>query len=283
MKLNDAMLNHLLQAIDAPDLAGMPYTVIGEIGRGGMGTVYRVRDSRLDREIALKVFDGNASEARMTAALEHPGIVPIHDAGTLPDGRGFYTMRLIKGLPLQQHITASTPLSMRIAIFQKICDAVAYAHSKGVIHRDLKPSNIMAGEFGEIVVVDWGVAVRAASARDDQRAGTPLFMAPEQEATPLADIYSMGVLFQTLLPENAPAPLKAIAAKAAAHDPQKRYADVPAISAELTRYLDGFAVEAYQENPVERVVRFVRRNKTLLFLIGAYFAVRIGAYFFSGR
>jgi serine/threonine protein kinase len=283
MKLNDSMLNHLLHAVDAPDLSATPYTLIGEIGRGGMGTVYRVHDSRLDREIALKVFEsGNASEARITAALEHPGIVPIHDVGALPDGRGYYTMRLVKGLPLHQYITEGTPLSTRIATFQKVCDAVAYAHSKGVIHRDLKPSNIMAGEFGEVAVLDWGVATNV-DTKDHKRAGTPKFMAPEQEATPLADIYSMGVMLDSLLPNTAPPALRAIAAKAAAQDPRQRYASVPAIGAELTRYLEGFAVEAYKENAFERGLRFARRNKTLLFLIGAYFAVRIGVYFFSGH
>ena len=282
MKLDDAKLRHLLQAVDAPDLTGTPYTLIDEIGRGGMGIVYRVQDSRLKREIALKVLEGDETEARMTAALEHPGIVPVHDVGVLPDGRGYYTMRLIKGLPLHRHVSETTPLSTRIAIFQKICDAVAYAHSKGVVHRDLKPSNIMAGEFGEIVVLDWGVAISATSARDG-RAGTPKFMAPEQPATPLADIYSIGVLFQTLLPEDAPPPLKAIATRAATPDPEQRYSSVAAISAELSRFLDEFAVEAYDETPVERGLRFVRRNRTLLFLIGAYFAVRIGVYFFSGR
>ena len=286
MNLDDSLLDHLLQAIDAPDLSGTPYRILNEIGRGGMGVVYRVHDSRLDREIAMKVFDGTATEARITAALEHPGIVPVHDSGMLPDGRGYYTMRLVRGLPLQQHIGAGTPLSVRIAIFQKICEAVAYAHSRGVIHRDLKPSNVMAGEFGEVAVLDWGIAVDASSGAA-KIAGTPKFMAPEQArgeaATPLADVYSMGALLDSILPGGAPAPLRAIAAKASAANPDRRYRNASEIGADLSRYIDGFAVEAYRENPVERTLRFMRRNKTLLLLVGAYFAVRIGIYFFSGR
>ena len=195
-------------------------------------------------------------------------------------------MRLVRGLPLQQHIGAGTPLSVRIAIFQKICEAVAYAHSRGVIHRDLKPSNVMAGEFGEVAVLDWGIAVDASSGAA-KIAGTPKFMAPEQArgeaATPLADVYSMGALLDSILPGGAPAPLRAIAAKASAANPDRRYRNASEIGADLSRYIDGFAVEAYRENPVERTLRFMRRNKTLLLLVGAYYAVRIGIYFFSGR
>lgn len=290
MNLGDPLLDHLLQAVETPDLAATPYRIVGEIGRGGMGVVYRVHDSRLEREVAMKVFAGISKateEARITAALEHPGIVPVHDAGVLPDGRYFYTMRLVRGLPLHQHVNERTPLSARIAIFQKICDAVAFAHSRSVVHRDLKPSNIMAGEFAEVAVLDWGVAVNVAKGEDCGIAGTPQFMAPEQArgeaVTPLADIYSIGAVLGFLLPDHAPAPLRAIAAKAAATDPGSRYTSASEITADLNRYLDGFAVGAYRENPIERSIRFVKRNKTLLLLVGAYFAVRIGVYSFSGH
>ncbi|NWF84011.1 MAG: serine/threonine protein kinase, partial [Bryobacteraceae bacterium] len=254
---------------------------------GGMGVVYSAYDPRLGREVALKVVDAaETAEARLAASLEHPGIVTIHDTGLLPDGRAFYVMRLLPGHPLDLFIQPDTPLSIRIAIFQKICDAVSFAHSKGVIHRDLKPANVMAGEFGEISILDWGIA-RAASEKEAARAGTPRFMAPEQAAgappAPRADIFSLGALLSFLLPADAPKPLRAIAAKASAANPQDRYASVSEISAELGRFLDGFPVEAYRENPIERAARFIRREKLLLLLIGAYFLTRMVVYFISGR
>lgn len=287
MNLNDAQLAHLINAVDQPDLSATPYQLRDEIGRGGMGVVYRAYDPRLDREVALKVVDAaDAAEARLAASLEHPGIVPIHDTGLLPDGRAFYVMRLVPGQSLDRFIRPDTPLSTRIAIFLKICDAVSFAHSKGVIHRDLKPANVMAGDFGEVSILDWGIA-RPASAKHAGGAGTPQFMAPEQAdgapPEPRADIFSLGAILSFLLPAGAPKPLQAIAAKASAANPQDRYASVTELIAELGRFLDGFPVEAYRENPIERAVRFVRREKILLLLIGAYFLTRMVVYFFSGR
>lgn len=287
MNLDDAQLAHLIKAVDRPDLSSTPYQLRGEIGRGGMGVVYRAYDPRLDREVALKVVDAaDVAEARLAASLEHPGIVPIHDTGPLPDGRAFYVMRLVPGLPLDRIIRPDTPLSTRIAMFQKICDAVSFAHSKRVIHRDLKPANILAGDFGEVSILDWGIA-RSASTSSADGAGTPRFMAPEQAAgappDPRADIYSLGAILSFLLPAGAAKPLRAIAAKASAPNPRDRYASVAEVSAELGRFLDGLPVQAYRENPIERAGRFMRRERFLLLLIGAYFLTRMVVYFFSGR
>jgi eukaryotic-like serine/threonine-protein kinase len=144
-----------------------PWVVEVELGRGGMGTVYRAIDHRLDREIALKVVplshpadidvDRLLREARVLARLEHPGIVPVHDAGLLPDGRAFYAMKRVRGQRLDEH-ARTLPLPERLRAFQRICEAVAFAHAHGVIHRDLKPENVMVGPFGEVLVMDWGVA-----------------------------------------------------------------------------------------------------------------------------
>jgi serine/threonine protein kinase len=167
--ISDAALRHLREMADLPDLAGTPYEILETIGRGGMGTVYLALDRRLDREVALKVIQlpGDAGtaedierllrEARVLARLEHPGIVPVHDAGLLPDGRAFYAMKRVRGLRLDEHARA-VPLTDRLRAFERVCEAVAFAHAHGVIHRDLKPENVMVGPFGEVLVMDWGVA-----------------------------------------------------------------------------------------------------------------------------
>src|SRR5207248_224584 len=92
------------------------------------------------------------------ARLEHPGIVPVHDAGELPDGRFYYAMKLVRGRRLDEEAVRLPELAARLGLFQKTCEAVAFAHAHGVLHRDLKPQNIMVGEFGEVLVMDWGVA-----------------------------------------------------------------------------------------------------------------------------
>jgi serine/threonine protein kinase len=166
--LSDSAIERLREAADSPDLAGTRYRLIDKIGQGGMGGVFRVEDTTLDRQVALKVIsvsggDSNWSarlvqEARVIASLEHPGIVPVHDAGVLADGRPFYTMKLVQGKRLDEHIATVPAVSDRLRIFLRICDAVAFAHAHGVLHRDLKPGNVMVGRFGEVLVMDWGLS-----------------------------------------------------------------------------------------------------------------------------
>ena len=170
MWLSDETLVHLRTVADQPDLAGTRYIALEPIGRGGMGTVYRARDTQLERDVALKVLRAPeldpglarrlADEARILAGLEHPGIVPVHDVGTLPDGRVFYAMKLVRGMRLDRVAAEDIDQNQRLRIFQRICEAVAFAHAHGVLHRDLKPGNIMVGAFGEVLVMDWGVARR---------------------------------------------------------------------------------------------------------------------------
>lgn len=177
-RLSDAAVRQLQRALEVPD-AGERFTILGEIGRGGMGTVYRAMDESLGREVALKAlaFDGDAAgiaarltrEARVLAQLEHPGIVPIHDVGVLADGRPYYVMRLVRGSTLAQHATGRGRGEL-LRLFLQVCDAVAFAHARGVIHRDLTPGNVMIGEFGEVLLVDWGVA-RVLAAGDAVGAG----------------------------------------------------------------------------------------------------------------
>ncbi|CAN5338979.1 hypothetical protein BH11PLA2_BH11PLA2_37170 [soil metagenome] len=152
----------------------LPGYEIGEIiGRGGMGEVYRALDRRLGRELAIKclrshfacdalVMQRFLSEARITASLQHPGIPPVHEVGTLPDGRPFMAMKLIAGRSLAELLSQrSDPAHDRgtfISVFESVCQAVGFAHSRGVLHRDLKPANVMVGAFGEVQVMDWGLA-----------------------------------------------------------------------------------------------------------------------------
>ena len=158
-------------AADLPQVPG--YELFGEVGRGGMGVVYRARDLSLDRDVAVKLLqDGYPAdspiarrftdEARITAQLQHPGVPAVYRVGTLPDGRPFLAMKLIKGRTLAALLgERPDPAADRgrfVAIFEHVCQAVAYAHSLRVIHRDLKPSNVMVGKFGEVQVMDWGLA-----------------------------------------------------------------------------------------------------------------------------
>lgn len=225
---------------------------------GGLGVVYRANDEELNRIVALKCMKTAASadspigkrfllEAEVTSQLEHPGIAPVHGRGRTEDGRPFYTMRFIDGETLQDatrryHAPAGIPAERRSAemrrllrAFVGVCETVAYAHSKGVIHRDLKPSNIMVGPFGEVLVMDWGLAKQIRSQETGVRSqestphsisdtpvdllntasvdltvygrakGSPSFMSPEQargewdQVGPASDIYSLGsTLFYVL-------------------------------------------------------------------------------------
>lgn len=149
------------------------------LGRGGMGMVYRATDLNLRRIVALKVLFGRTEyreadtrqfieEAQIASQLEHPNIVPVHDIGSDTTGNLFYTMKLVEGVTLadilnglrrgEPELIEKYPLSKLLTIFQKVCDAVAFAHSKGVLHQDLKPGNVMIGEYGEVLVMDWGLA-----------------------------------------------------------------------------------------------------------------------------
>ena len=165
--ISDSTLRHLQDVADLPDLSGTRYELIAPLGRGGMGRVYCVRDRELDRQVALKVLSGLADgasvarlrmEAGVLARLEHPGIVPVHDAGVLPDGRAFYVMTLVRGSRLDELAPTIPSLPERLRLLARVTDAVAFAHAHGVVHRDLTPSNIMIGPFGQVLVMDWGTA-----------------------------------------------------------------------------------------------------------------------------
>jgi tetratricopeptide (TPR) repeat protein len=211
------------------------YELRDELARGGGGRVCKAFDRKLGREVAIKFPHDDEEgailrarlerEARILAGLEHPAIVPIHDAGRWTDGRPYFAMRLLGGNTLRDALRAAKTFDARVALLAvvvAIADAMAYAHRNGVIHRDLKPQNVVVGELGDTVVIDWGLAKRtvddppfpAAAAPAGMLAdgtltqtgaimGTPAYMAPEQalgqEATTATDVFSIGVILYELL------------------------------------------------------------------------------------
>lgn len=254
------------------------------VGVGGMGRVTVVYDRALGREIALKEpAPGHDAalleEARRAASLEHPGIVPVLDAGVDSDGRPWYTMRLLRGRPLEEALRAEPDLTGRLGHVRALLSAaesVAYAHARGVLHRDVTPANVLLGELGEVFVIDWGLAA-APGARGG--GGTRGYRAPEQEAgapaDARADVYALGAILFRLcagvpllagapLPANTPQELAAIVARATALRPTDRYPDAGAFAADLAAWLDGRRVSAHAYSRWELVRRFVSVNRAPL-------------------
>ena len=312
--LSDDKLNYLRTVVVNPDFSSTKYTFVKELGRGGMGTVYLAEDRELNRLVAIKVLntpeasedlrDRMVREAQIIARLEHPGIVPVHDVGVLPDGRVFYAMKFVRGSRLDEYAEQNSSIRDRLRKFQAVCDAVAFAHAHGVIHRDLKPQNIMIGSFGEVLVLDWGVAkINPSTDYTDESVksvdgfntsagtiiGTRDYMSPEQargEITQVderADVYSLGAVLQFLL-KDQPKPgkaAKAICSKATASLKEDRYSTASELSADIGRLLDAEPVSAYQESAIEKVSRWVGKNRFLVLLVLAYILMRIFLIFTS--
>jgi len=296
--LDDGAVARLRAAADVPDL-GARYEVRAPIGHGGSCVVYAAFDRALAREVAVKVADAYGAdseardrltrEARILAALEHPGIVPVHDTGVTPDGRPFYVMTLVRGSGVAE-TAARLSLPGRVELFLKICDAVAFAHAHGVVHRDLKPQNVMVGPFGEVLVLDWGVASLSAEARPAVEppavVGTPGFMPPEQasgvaQVDRRADVFALGAVLDVLLGDVPPRPLAAVVQRAQAARPDDRYDSVESLQADVRRYLDGLAVSAYSEPAAERFMRVVTRYRVPIGLVAAYMVMRLALILWS--
>ena len=219
------------------------YRVMGILGKGGMGEVLRVFDQKFERILAMKVIHASLiqspliqqlfiKEAKSTGLLQHPGTVPVHDFGTLPDGRLYFTMQEIQGITLKEAIrmvhqngTPSDWLAMEtewsihklLDAFERICETMAYAHKIGIMHRDIKPSNFMLGTYGEVLVMDWGIAkilphgeelfpnANAIRPNIGSVVGTPDYIAPEQargeseEVSARSDVFSLGAVLYEII------------------------------------------------------------------------------------
>lgn len=290
-------VDRLAAMLRRPDVSGTRYELVSELGRGGMGVVYLARDTTLDREVALKIVDrpsGAGNEARIIARLEHPGIVPVHDFGELPDGRLFYAMKRVRGDRLDRWTASGRDLVERLGVFLRVCDAVAFAHAHGVVHRDLKPENVMVGQFGEVLVLDWGVALELRNADSGLRnadgglraggtpveesiVGTPSYMAPEQArgdgtSDHRVDVFALGAMLEEIAATSAP--ILAIARKARSTDPHERYQEVPALAADINRFLAGRAVEAHRERLFDRLARVGRRYRLPITVVLTYLVAR---------
>jgi serine/threonine protein kinase len=293
--LSDDAIERLQRVAGWPEQATDRYTILGELGRGGMGTVYAALDTELGREVALKISNvvSNAlvertvaSEARVLASLEHPGIVPVHDAGRLVDGRPFYVMKRVVGRTLTQELRQPGNLGERLRVFERICETMAFAHARGILHRDLKPDNVMIGPFGEVMVLDWGVARVLEPAAGELSApttvyGTHGFMSPEQASGKTVDartdVYALGAILRALASaagEAIPKPLQSICAKAMAGPAGERYPSVAELRADVARFRASQAVAAHRESVVERAARFGRVYRTAILLVLAYIVMR---------
>jgi serine/threonine protein kinase len=300
------------------------YEVLGVLGRGGMGVVYKARQTGLNRIVALKMILAGSqaskeelqrfhTEAEAVAALHHPNIVQIHDMG-VRDGRPFFSLEFCEGGSLQGRLDG-TPLPSQAAarLVRTLAEAVGYAHEQGIIHRDLKPANILLVEppthplaLCTPKITDFGLAKRLSDTQGQTATeailGTPTYMAPEQalgrtrEAGPPSDVYALGAILYDLLTgrppfrgataldtlqlvqtaepvppsrlqPNIPADLQTITLKCLEKDPARRYTNARELAADLHRFLEGQPIQARPTSPLERGIKFARRNPTLTLLL----------------
>ena len=301
------------------------YDIVGEHGRGGRGKVSRAHDRDLGRDVAIKelIARDPISEVRfvreslITARLQHPGIVPVYEAGHWRDGTPFYAMKLVAGRPLRDLLAERVTVEDRLDLLHHViavADAIAYAHDHHIIHRDLKPANIIIGDFGETIVIDWGLAKDITSAEDPgvdgafhghdgdltstgSVLGTPAYMAPEQRrGEPVdqrADVYAIGRMLWELcsLQREPPAEpqlrrralrragidgdLVAIVDKSLASEPRERYGDAAALAADLKAFKSGVRITARSYSLLALLRHWTRRHRALALSVLAFTIVAV--------
>ncbi|HEX3483055.1 MAG TPA: serine/threonine-protein kinase [Kofleriaceae bacterium] len=302
------------------------YRILGEHGRGARGSVSRAHDRSLGRDIAIKelISRGDLDEVRflrealITARLEHPGIVPVYEAGRWPDGTPFYAMKLVAGRALSEILAERTTIDERLPLLHHVIavtDAIAYAHGRNIIHRDLKPANILVGEFGETVVIDWGLAKdltvpevatagdASPTALDDGLTatgsvmGTPAYMPPEQRRGAAvdrrADVFAIGAMLWELCALQRTPPtsaaqrrrilrragierdLIAIIDKAVDPEPACRYPDAGALASDLKAFKAGARISARDYSLLAMLVHWTLRHRALAATVAAALIVLI--------
>ena len=328
-----------------------PYSERSLLDQGGMKTIYTCKDLRSDRLVAIAELKDVSNhqklndflrEAKITAYLQHPNIVPVYEIGLNEQEIPFFSMKLIKGKTLGEIIkglknrdpefTQKYTLSRLIDIFEKVCEGIAYAHSRGVLHLDIKPDNISVSDYGEVLICDWGISELCPEAFDDEAIvekefksllpllrkdkmirGTIPYICPEQidknlgQASPVSDIYSLGILFYNILTweipfkhteqkdefiavlkgdilppsekcpdKQIPKSLEAVCMKSIEFTPSDRYQSVNEILTEIQRFKDGYATEAEEASAFELLSLLFKRNKqTCIALLVALFVIII--------
>ncbi len=256
-----------------------------EIGHGGMGRVLRVRDTALLCDVAKKMLDPELEgdqglvdrfieEAQITSQLDHPNIVPVHELVTDRDGPAFFTMKLVRGVSLHEWlhdparpVGSSERLSDGLDILLKVCDGISFAHARGVVHRDLKPANVMIGEFGEVYVMDWGLALvtgdsvrttRPRTTRIERAVGTPAYMAPEAangfsaRCDERTDVFGLGAILYQIVTGQTPyhrlPELAVEAARRGEYRPPERFL----AGASVSKRILGIIEKALATSPADR-------------------------------
>lgn len=313
------------EAADRLDESGVPgrYEIVKLLGTGATGQVFAVKDNNLDRMLAVKFMhpkdvdkaeknDRFLDEAATTAQLDHPNILPVHNLDYTDGAVPFFTMRLADGMSLEEAIAKKNFFGnsvidsnlRKIEIILKVCDAIAYAHSKDIVHNDIKPGNIMVGEYGDVLVLDWGTSTTVEQRQAEQAKilGTPMYMSPEQArkecSDELSDIYCIGSTFMHLMTGRfplysddaetfwqlkcdgyhkqfseeelrvIPPRLAAIIEHCIAADRNERYQSVQELINDLDAFLKGEPVSVYQDPLADQLKRVYRRNKKTLAVIG---------------
>lgn len=319
---DDQLLNEIRRGEGGGFLPNVPgYDVLDEVARGGQGVVYRATQTGTNRQVAIKVMYEGAMgvaerrwrferEIELAASLQHPGIVRIYDCGVLSNGRLFTVMEFVEGETLERFVDSSSmTIEELVSLFVNVCDAICYAHRRGVIHRDLKPGNILVGKDGQPHILDFGVARSVdnvgPATRTGEFVGTLGFASPEQvgakpnDIDTRTDVYSLGVILYRLITQTSPyvvegpigdvvreiqtvrpvppcrlgsgssRDLDTIVLRCLEKNPDDRYQSANALVSDLRRYLSGEALEARRDQTLYVLLKLIQRHRFKVAIAGA--------------